>query len=327
MIHIFGKRGSGKSTKLIRMAIKDDATIVVPTIRHVAFMEDLAKKLGCFDKLKCITLAQYKASYGIYQGKYYIDELDACLSSVGIAGYSNTTSDYCYNGDSYKLAWANNEVNRALDREINSDGDDEDGYCYAEGCYKSALDAFAVLCEYGHSGASISITANILNRLINGQPLTPIEDIPEDWREAWKENDSVKHYQNKRLSSLFKDVYSDGRIEYSDVNAYECIDEGSDIPYHGGGAGQIFHKYFPITFPYYPPTKKYRIITRTVLFDPKNGDFDTKAYLKIISPDGKETEVNRYFGETKNGWQEIDCYEFYRREVAAKEREEGKNND
>ena len=39
------------------------------------FAKHLAKKLGCLDKLKCITFAQYKTSYGIYQGKYYIDEL------------------------------------------------------------------------------------------------------------------------------------------------------------------------------------------------------------------------------------------------------------
>ena len=93
MIRVIGERGSGKSTKLIMLAIKDDATIIVPTFRHMAAIEDLAKKLGYLDKLKCITFAQYKSSYGIYRGKYYIDELDACLSSVGTLGYSNAEEE------------------------------------------------------------------------------------------------------------------------------------------------------------------------------------------------------------------------------------------
>lgn len=214
---------------------------------------------------------------------------------------------------SYMLDWAQNEVKYAIDREMKVECDDEEGVEYVKGCYESALKAYKSLCEDGHSGMSFGITTDILYRLIRHRPLTPLQDRQEDWEENWDNGDGVKHYVHKRLSSLFKDVYPDGKVEYNDVDAYECMEEGSDIPYHGGGSSDIFYKYFPIKFPYYPPNKKYRIITKVVLSDPKNGDFDTVAYLKIIAPDGNETSINRYFGETGNGWQELDCYEFYHR--------------
>lgn len=35
--------------------------------------------------------------------------------------------------------------------------------------------------EDGHSGMSIGITKNILNRLIAGKPLTPIVDTEDIW--------------------------------------------------------------------------------------------------------------------------------------------------
>lgn len=43
--------------------------------------------------------------------------------------------------------------------------------------------AFESLLGDGHSGMSIGITKNILNRLIDGKPLTPIEDTEEVWGE------------------------------------------------------------------------------------------------------------------------------------------------
>ena len=222
---------------------------------------------------------------------------------------------------SHMLDWARHEIELALKREKDCD-DDDSGFDYAKGCYQSALKAFSSLCEDGHSGMSISLTTDILNRLIKRQPLTPIDDNQDDWSEAWKSNDEVKHYQHKRLSSLFKDAYPDGSVEYNDVEAYECIDEKNNIPYHGGGAGRIFHEYFPVKFPYYPPIKKYRIVTVEYLTDRKNGDFDTKEYVKILTPDGETIPVNRYFGETADGWKELDIEEFTSRVAMHFKREE-----
>ena len=54
----------------------------------------------------------------------------------------------------------------------------DDDFNYGNACVDSALRAFNSLYEDNHSGFSIRITQIMLNRLIDGKPLTEIEDIP-----------------------------------------------------------------------------------------------------------------------------------------------------
>lgn len=226
---------------------------------------------------------------------------------------------------SRNLDWARHEVALALAREM--DYSEDGGFEYAKGCYDSALKAFASICEDGHSGLSFSLTRRILDRLLSGRPLTPVEDKPEEWNESWKSNDGIKHYQHKRLSSLFKDEFQDGKVEYTDTSAYECVDEDSGIPYHGGGSDIIIRDFFTVKFPYSPPVRKYRLVTRDYLTDRKNGDFDTKIYKKIIDPDGTIIPVYRFFKYTKNGQEEIDWNEFLERTDQHNKREEKERNN
>ena len=212
--------------------------------------------------------------------------------------------------------WAKREVEIATSQDAAESGD---AYEYAKGCFESALKAFESLCEDNHSGVSMGLTKDILNRLIDRKPLTPVYDNSEDWIESWKSTDGIKHYQHRRCHSLFKDIYPDGHAEFNDVEAYAGYEQGSNIPYHGGSLGKVLYEYFPIDFPYYPPTKKYKIIMKTVLSDPKNGDFDTKMYMKIIRPDGVEKRINRYFGEVDGEWNEISKEEFDKRYQMEKE--------
>lgn len=72
------------------------------------------------------------------------------------------------------LEWAKKEVEIASKRERGNNP--EDKWDYGVACYESALKAFESLLGDGHSGMSIGFTKNILNRLIDGKPLTPIED-------------------------------------------------------------------------------------------------------------------------------------------------------
>ena len=206
------------------------------------------------------------------------------------------------------LDWAKREVEIACKRE-NPDLK-EDEWDYGCECYKSALKAYESLCEDGHSGMSFSLTKNILIRLMNGLPLTPIEDNDEEWGMSYHDEDGSAFYQSRRMPSLFKHVNSDGSIRYS-ANNYYCIDEVSGLPYYGGGASNILNEYVePIAMPYWPPEKKYEIHTKEYLTDRANGDFDTKAYLYIICPDGKRININRYFGEIDGAWKEIDKKEY-----------------
>ena len=208
--------------------------------------------------------------------------------------------------------WAKNEVAIACKREA---PDREEGqWDYGCSCYESALKAYLSLLEDGHSGMSFGFTRNILIRLMEGKPLTPIEDIPENWNQTVIEKEEgVITYQCKRMSSLFKTVYPDGNVTYSDVNRYYCIDVDSTLTYGGGGAGQLLDEYFPIVMPYDPPTGQYKVYTREYLTDRKNGDFDTKEYCAITSPNGVRVSVYRYFGEVDGTWKELSKEEFKKR--------------
>ena len=102
--------------------------------------------------------------------------------------------------------WAENEVKIACKRE-NPDWNGET-FDYGCSCYQSALKAYKSLCNDGHSGFSFSVTKNILIRLMNSLPLTPIEDTPDMWEESvFQSEDGTVSYQCKRMSGLFKKVH------------------------------------------------------------------------------------------------------------------------
>ena len=79
--------------------------------------------------------------------------------------------------------WAEKEVEIACARE-RSNSTEEGEWNYGCACYESALKAYKCLMEDGHSGFSISITKHILTRLIEGKPLTPIEDTDDIWNDV-----------------------------------------------------------------------------------------------------------------------------------------------
>ena len=101
--------------------------------------------------------------------------------------------------------WAEREVQIACERE---NPDRKEGeWDYGCACYESALKAFNSLVEDGHSGMSIGFTIQILNRLIDGKPLTPIEDTDDVWEECAFNSKECTTYHCNRMFSLFKEVY------------------------------------------------------------------------------------------------------------------------
>ena len=135
--------------------------------------------------------------------------------------------------------WAENEVLLACKKE-NPDWDGK-SFDYGCSCYQSALKAYKSLCEDGHSGMSFGFTRQILIRLMNEKPLTPIEDVPESWNLVYEREDGTKEYQCRRMYSLFKDVHSDGTVKYH-ANDYYCKDVNTGLTYCGGGAREIIDK-------------------------------------------------------------------------------------
>lgn len=211
------------------------------------------------------------------------------------------------------LDWAEREVEIACKRE---NPDRKEGeFDYGCACYESALKAFKSLMEDGHSGFSISMTKQILNRLIDGRPLTPIEDTDDIWEECFRPKKGIRTYQCKRMSSLFKKTYPDGIVKYNDVDSSYCVNiDNPDVSYTSGLVRRIIEEMFTITMPYMPgnPIKVY---CEDFLTDRKNGDFDTVGILSAIKPDGEKITIGRYFKEGKDDFEEIDLAEYEERKA------------
>lgn len=211
--------------------------------------------------------------------------------------------------------WADREVKIACKK--------EDGY--GAGCYKSALKAFHSLMDDGHSGCSIGFTQAILNRLIEGKPLTPIDDDPDLWDECCGYGEEKTVYQNTRMFSLFKNVFPDGTVKFHDIDRetlVEIEDDGTETTWHSGLASKLVDEIIgPIALPYYPKAKPYKVYAQR--FDSVNaavGCFDTSHIIKIVDPDGNEIPCERFYAETVDDMVEIDKEEYLRREKSYREK-------
>lgn len=209
------------------------------------------------------------------------------------------------------LDWAKREVELACKMERGEKHDaNEDNWDYGCACYESALKAFESLCGDGHSGFSIGMTKAILDRLIDGKPLTPIEDTEDVWNLVGDGtfSEGVKEiYQCKRMYSLFKNIHDDGTVTYSDNNLCYAIDiHDSNNTYRSGLVNRIIEKMYPITMPYMPG-KSIKVICEDCLVDPKNGDFDTVSMYYLIKETDKGPEkirIDRFFREPEEGDEE-----------------------
>ena len=184
--------------------------------------------------------------------------------------------------------WARNEVNIACKKENPNKEDCE--WDYGCACYESALKAFKSLTEDGHSGFSFSMTAGILKRLLDHDPLTPIYDD-----ETWGESD-----QCQRMSSLFREVDKNtGEVTYTDVERVICHD-GDGSTYTNGFIRTVVDKMFPITMPYYPDGRYYVIMHKfSTTNDPDN--WNTMRMVEIKKPDGETLNPELYWKETETG--------------------------
>lgn len=196
--------------------------------------------------------------------------------------------------------WAEKEIEIACKKENpNWDGKSFDYGC---ACYQSALKAYKSLCEDEHSGYSFGLTKNILIRLMEGLPLTPItdDDFTSDEPEIWESPEYLKEYglksnlQCPRMSSLFREETLDGKITYTDVN--RTIMYNATGCWHSGIASRLVDEMFPITMPYYPSKEKYKVYGE--IFDMEDGVDKSANLVKIyyiITPNNERIEVNKEF--------------------------------
>ena len=203
--------------------------------------------------------------------------------------------------------WAEQECRLACKRENPNFDFDSNDFDYGCSCYKSALKAYKSLIDDNHSGASFSFTRDILERLMRHEPLTPITD--DDFKGGtliYSDEDLASmglksEIQCPRMSSLFRKETLDGKITYSDVDRAYCVNvENPSDTFSCGMETNIIDEMFPIQMPYLPKRGRYELYVQTFLTDKKNGDFDTRGVLYLITPDGKKIYINRFYTE-KNG--------------------------
>lgn len=200
--------------------------------------------------------------------------------------------------------WAKNEVEIACKKE---NPDRKQGECdyvcdYACACYENALKAYKALMEDEHSAMSFGFTRNILKRLLDEMPLTPIEDTPDIWNEVADIKNKTE-YQCKRKHSLFKTVNNEtGEITYNDVDRIICLDEHGSS-YTNGFISRKIDKLYPLTMPYYPTGRYYVYVTDFDMTD-EVGCFNINIICveKVKLPDGEVKKLNLFYKEDKYGF-------------------------
>ena len=100
--------------------------------------------------------------------------------------------------------------------------------------------------EQGHSGTSANYALSALDRLLRWKPLTPLTGEDDEWHMV-SQTDTYAAYQNKRCSSVFKDVYKNGSVS--------CVDNDAIVVSDDGGHTWCYMSDIKkeITFPYTPP--------------------------------------------------------------------------
>ena len=202
------------------------------------------------------------------------------------------------NEESPMIKWARHEVEIVLQQLTQRHSITD----YDRECYTAALEAFEFLCKQGHSGYSFTETFKILTRLCNRQPLCYINE--DDFEQEGLGIDNCNReingpligktsYQCLRMSSLFKHVWEDGKVTYSDHDRILCIDsENINNTFYWGFAAQFVNQMFPITLPYMPmPGKYYRIYVTSFT----TNSMDVCAINQIVEPSGNIVKVDRYF--------------------------------
>lgn len=108
---------------------------------------------------------------------------------------------------------------------------------------KSILDIVKVFSDQHFTGTTASYCLEILNRLLNYKPLTPLTGADSEWEDVSQYGSNDTCYQNKRYPAVFKDkdgkaydveskIFSDdnGHTWYTSKESREYIDFPYEVP-------------------------------------------------------------------------------------------------
>lgn len=230
----------------------------------------------------------------------------------------NVPVDACREKTDMEL-WAEKEI--LLASKYKCECEDEHGYIVERGYegmteyLETAMKMFRNIPEgYEPLDGGMELTRNILNQLMNGKPLTPIEDTKDVWVSVDIKNGS-KIFQCRRMKSLFKEIKEDGSVIYNDETRYHAIWINHEYLgwFHEKVVDKVMNELYPITMPYMPSNIGYRVYVEIFKSDYKSESIDTIGIIYAITPDNKRKSINRYFSIKKRRYIEISQKEYVSR--------------
>lgn len=223
--------------------------------------------------------------------------------------------------------WAQEELRRAIEIEKNSRGEKSEDV--SEDLANDTIQALtaAVFCyEYIlHSEVPKGLVSQVLNQLIQEQPLTPIHEDDDIWELDENQPETGTKYFCTRLPSLTKLVTTDEdgeeKVKYNDSGRYYCFDVFQPGRlYTGGLAEAVLNELAPIEFPYHP-SGKFAICTERFRAYPTTPGVDTVGVLHMRVPDGHTVSINKYFKLMPDGskWVETNGADYQSRRRKARD--------
>ena len=187
-----------------------------------------------------------------------------------------------------------------------------------------------IISRYPHIFNNRDFGERVLNNvqeLLSKLPLTSIKEENADWQEIpngaltkMRKANVVEKYRSNRLSSLFKEAYNDGHVEYHDNYRVTTENFITGTEYVFGLSNLIYDEMYPIKMPYNHKSEwGAKVYSHDFVSYPedKESNFDTIAVLFAKEPGGKNVSINRYFRVPKDdeeptygNWVEIKFSEF-----------------
>ncbi|MEN2464937.1 hypothetical protein [Ornithinibacillus sp. JPR2-1] len=135
--------------------------------------------------------------------------------------------------------WAEKELNRLV----------ENGDEMQLEINKDILEIVKVFSEQGHSGFSASYALNLIKRLLDWKPITPLTGEDDEWGESYGSDNTQ---QNKRCYAVFRENFDNSTAHYLYGKVFS--DDGGETWYSSRESN------VPVTFPYVVPDKPEYII-------------------------------------------------------------------
>ena len=210
------------------------------------------------------------------------------------------------------------EERKAKEHASENGADDKLLIGYACSCVDSAAKAYKAMLKAENPVSDRA--KELLNRLIKGQPLSPIteddfkmalDDASGDWKvysDDWlKENHMKSYVQCPRMFSLFRKEGLDGKVTYTDnERAFFVNQRGTQ--WYSARAREAVSRMFPIAMPYYPTSKPYLVHGREYYMEgdadkseEHRGTVNVTYYDYLITPEGKRIDLNIKIDEREEG--------------------------